>query len=242
MSHSSQQLHHPAVRVLIVDDQQLMREGIASLLKIQDGLEIVGTAANGQEAVEQAKSQQPDVILMDVRMPVLDGVAATEQIHRQLPDCKVLMLTTFNDDAYVIEALQVGASGYLLKDLPAGDLAQAILAVHRGIYQLDPAVADHVTALLSRSQATQGTSQAESVSPGPVQSAPASRPFGPTDLTERELEVLRLIAQGATNREIAEALVISEGTVKNHISSILGRLNVRDRTQAAIYARDQGLL
>jgi DNA-binding NarL/FixJ family response regulator len=242
VSQWNKQAPNPAVRVLIVDDQHLMREGIASLLQIQPGIDIAGTAANGQEALELAISQEPDVILMDVRMPVLDGVAATEQIHRQLPDCKVLMLTTFNDEAYVLEALQVGASGYLLKDLPAQDLAQAIQAVHRGIYQLDPAVADHVTALLSRSQAQREASQTENVSPVPVPSASIATAFRPTDLTERELEVLRLIAKGATNREIAEELVISEGTVKNHISNILGRLNVRDRTQAAIYARDQGLL
>ena len=225
----SQQSSEQAVRVLIVDDQQLMRDGIASLLKIQDGLEIVGMAANGQEAVELATSQQPDVILMDVRMPVLDGVAATEQIHRQMPACKIVMLTTFNDEAYVLEALQVGASGYLLKDLPARDLAQAIQAVHRGIYQLDPTVADQLKALLSRAQTAREQ-------PG------ALKAIDEADLTERELEVLRLIARGATNREIAETLVISEGTVKNHISNILGRLNLRDRTQAAIYARDHGLL
>lgn len=226
---ASQQAAEQAVRVLIVDDQQLMRDGIASLLKLQDGLEIVGMAANGQEAVELAASQQPDVILMDVRMPVLDGVAATEQIHRQIPACKILMLTTFNDEAYVLEALQVGASGYLLKDLPARDLAQAIQAVHRGIYQLDPTVADQLKALLSRAQTAREQ-------PGALKATDEA------DLTERELEVLRLIARGATNREIAETLVISEGTVKNHISNILGRLNLRDRTQAAIYARDHGLL
>ena len=225
----SQQAAEQAVRVLIVDDQQLMRDGIASLLKLQDGLEIVGMAANGQEAVELATSQQPDVILMDVRMPVLDGVAATEQIHRHIPACKILMLTTFNDEAYVLEALQVGASGYLLKDLPARDLAQAIQAVHRGIYQLDPTVADQLKALLSRAQTAREQ-------PGALKATDEA------DLTERELEVLRLIARGATNREIAETLVISEGTVKNHISNILGRLNLRDRTQAAIYARDHGLL
>ena len=225
----SQQSSEQAVRVLIVDDQQLMRDGIASLLKLQDGLEIVGMAANGQEAVELATSQQPDVILMDVRMPVLDGVAATEQIHRQIPACKIVMLTTFNDEAYVLEALQVGASGYLLKDLPARDLAQAIQAVHRGIYQLDPTVADQLKALLSRAQTAREH-------PGALKATDVA------DLTERELEVLLLIARGATNREIAETLVISEGTVKNHISNILGRLNLRDRTQAAIYARDHGLL
>jgi DNA-binding NarL/FixJ family response regulator len=238
----SRQVPDPAVRVLIVDDQQLMREGIASLLTIQDGIEIVGMAANGEEALEQAISQQPDVILMDVRMPVLDGVAATDQIHRQLPACKILMLTTFNDDAYIVEALQVGASGYLLKDLPAGDLAQAIQAVHRGIYQLDPSVADRLKALLSGSQSAREGSLAESKSSGSPDGPSSSNPFGLSELTQRELEVLRLIAKGATNREIAEELVISEGTVKNHISNILVRLNVRDRTQAAIYARDHGLL
>jgi DNA-binding NarL/FixJ family response regulator len=233
------------VRVLIVDDQQLMREGIASLLKIQDGIEIVGTAANGQEALEQAISQQPDVILMDVRMPVLDGVAATQQILQQVSTCKILMLTTFNDDAYILDALKAGASGYLLKDLPARDLAQAIQAVHRGIYQLDPSVASHLKALLSQSQVLQESSRAQGMPSTPVAGASIFHPFKIselTELTERELEVLRLIAKGATNREIAEALVISEGTVKNHISNILGRLNLRDRTQAAIYARDHGLL
>ena len=248
MSHSSQQLSDadpdadPLVRVLVVDDQQLMRDGIASLLRVQAGIEIVGTAANGQEAVERASSQQPDVILMDVRMPVLDGVAATEQIHRQMPACKILMLTTFNDDTYILEALQVGASGYLLKDLPARDLAQAIRAVHRGIFQLDPSVADQLKALLSQSRATREDSQKKNVSTAPAADTPNANPFGLTELTGRELEVLRLIAKGATNREIAEALVISEGTVKNHISNILVRLNVRDRTQAAIYARDHSLI
>jgi DNA-binding NarL/FixJ family response regulator len=236
----SQQASEPAVRVLIVDDQQLMREGIASLLKLQDSIEIVGTAANGQEALEHALIQQPDVILMDVRMPVLDGVAATERIHRQLPDCKILMLTTFNDEAYVLEALQVGASGYLLKDLPARDLAQAVQAVHRGIYQLDSAVMDQVRSALA--QAKQADLQTVSALPQTEQRFSGSSALKHPDLTEREIEVLRLIAKGATNREIAEELVISEGTVKTHISNILSRLNLRDRTQAAIYAREHALL
>ncbi len=227
-----QQGRDAVVRVLVVDDQQLMREGIASLLRIQDGIEIIGTAANGQEALERAVSMQPDVILMDVRMPVMDGVVATEQVRRQLPDCKILMLTTFDDEEYVIEALRVGASGYLLKDIPAHDLAQAVQAVHRGIYQLDPAVMSRIMASLT------GLKHAES--PVPVPPAPGSLKHA--GLTDREIEVLRLIAQGATNREIAETLVISEGTVKNHISNILSRLGLRDRTQAAIYAREHALL
>lgn len=238
-----QQGRDAVVRVLVVDDQQLMREGIASLLRIQNGIEIIGTAANGQEALEQAVSMQPDVILMDVRMPVMDGVVATEQVRRQLPACKILMLTTFDDEEYVIEALRVGASGYLLKDIPAHDLAQAVQAVHRGIYQLDPAVMSRVMASLT------GLKRAESPVPVPLapslskeHAAPAPGSFKHAGLTDREIEVLRLIAQGATNREIAETLVISEGTVKNHISNILSRLGLRDRTQAAIYAREHALL
>jgi DNA-binding NarL/FixJ family response regulator len=218
------------VRVLVVDDQRLMRDGIASLLSIQDGIEVVGTAASGQEALERALELRPDVILMDVRMPVIDGVVATAQVRRQLPSCQVLMLTTFDDEEYVIDALRAGACGYLLKNIPAPDLARAVQAAHRGIYQLDPAVANKVVASLARS-----------TKPAPSSSAPPVLSTVP-DLTGRELEVLRLIAQGATNREIAESLVISEGTVKNHISNILSRIGLRDRTQAAIYARENGLL
>ncbi|QBD79280.1 response regulator transcription factor [Ktedonosporobacter rubrisoli] len=221
------------IRVLVVDDQRLMRDGIASLLSIQDGIEVVGAAADGQEALEQALALQPDVILMDVRMPHMDGVEATVQICRQLPACRVLMLTTFDDEEYIVDALRAGASGYLLKNIPSPDLAKAIQAVHTNIYQFDPTVAGKVVASLTRPQA----SQAQTAAAGTA--ADRARTL---DLTEREIEVLRLIARGATNREIAQGLVISEGTVKNHISSILSRLGLRDRTQAAIYAREQGLL
>lgn len=229
----SEDLPTPPVRVLVVDDQRLMRDGIASLLSIQDGIEVVGTAANGQEALERAQNLHPDVILMDVRMPVMDGVAATAQVRRQLPDCQVLMLTTFDDEEYVVNALNVGASGYLLKNIPAPDLARAVQAAHRGIYQLDPSIAGKVVASLTRP--TRSSSPPPSTSNAPVA-------LNHSDLTSREIEVLRLISQGATNREIAEHLVISEGTVKNHISNILSRLGLRDRTQAAIYARENGLL
>ena len=236
-------LQNHIVRVLVVDDQRLMRDGIASLLEMQDAIEVVGTASNGQEALEKAVSLRPDVILMDVRMPVMDGVVATGQVRRQLPSCRILMLTTFDDEEYVIEALRAGASGYLLKDLPAPDLASAVQAVYKGIYQLDPVVASKVIASLSRPRTIDSAQQ-----PVPVSSAsPAMGDAGtpsprPADLTGREVEVLRLIAKGATNREIAEQLVISEGTVKNHISNILSRLGLRDRTQAAIYARENGWL
>ncbi len=213
-----------AVRVLVVDDQRLVREGIASLLGLQEGIEVVGTAVDGQEAVERATVLAPDVILMDVRMPVMDGIAATAAIRRALPDCRVLMLTTFDDEEYIIRSLQAGAMGYLLKDIPAGHLAQAIRLTYAGIFQLSPSVAGKLVGQLS------ARGKAE----------PPSAP--PADLTERELEVLRLLARGATNREIAEALMVSEGTVKNHVSNILGRLGLRDRVQAAIYAYDHGLV
>jgi len=231
------------VRVLVVDDQRLMRDGIVSLLEMQDGIEVVGTASNGQEALEKAVSLRPDVILMDVRMPVMDGVVATGQVLSKLPSCRILMLTTFDDEEYVLDALRAGASGYLLKDLPAPDLASAVRAVYKGIYQLDPAVASKVIASLSRPRAIDSAKQ-----PAPVSSTSSTMGdagyLSPrsADLTGREVEVLRLIAKGATNREIAEQLVISEGTVKNHISNLLSRLGLRDRTQAAIYARENGWL
>jgi DNA-binding NarL/FixJ family response regulator len=211
--------------VLIVDDQRLIREGIASLLDIQEGVRVVGLAVDGQDAVEKALTLRPDVVLMDVRMPVMDGVVATARIREQLPDCHVLMLTTFDDDEYIVESLRAGASGYLLKDIPAADLARAVRQVKAGVYQLAPSV---VGKLVGTAKGPPGTSQDD------VRTQT-------TGLTQRELEVLRLIATGATNREIADALVISEGTVKNHVSSILSQLGVRDRIQAALYAHEHGL-
>ncbi|MDQ3790102.1 MAG: response regulator transcription factor [Actinomycetota bacterium] len=202
-----------AIRVLVADDQRLVREGIASLLSIQPGIEVVGTAADGREAVEQAKTLTPDVVLMDVRMPDMDGVTATALLA---PTHHVIMLTTFDDEEYVVQALRAGAVGYLLKDLPAAKLAEAIRMAHAGVTQLDQAAAQHVASALA-----------------PRSAAP---------LTTRETEVLRLIAAGATNREIAARLYLSEGTVKNHISKILTRLGLRDRTQAALYARDNNVL
>jgi DNA-binding NarL/FixJ family response regulator len=229
------------VRVLVVDDQRLMREGIASLLSIQNGIEVVGTAINGQDALEQAVQLHPDVILMDVRMPIMDGVEATALVRRQNLACQILMLTTFDDDEYVINALRAGATGYLLKDIPAADLAKAIQAAHKGIYQLDPTVANKVVASLTGRHLRSTQDQQTSIPVIPGGDKPSYAIYN-GDLTAREVEVLRLIAVGATNKEIARRLIISEGTVKNHISSILSRLNLRDRTQAAIYARENGLL
>lgn len=214
------------VRVLVVDDQALMRDGLVSLLSLEHGIDVVGTAANGEEAVRQAIALEPDVILMDVRMPIMDGVAATVHIRRDLGNTPILMLTTFDDDAYVFAALQAGATGYLFKDLPATDLAHAIHAAHRRIYQLDSTIGAKLVAALTPP-------------PPPLPVATSGAPV--PGLTEREREVLRLVSKGATNREIANVLIIGEATVKSHISNILGRLGLRDRTQAAMYARDHGL-
>ena len=216
------------IRVLVVDDQRLIREGIASLLDLEPGLAVVGTAADGAAAVELAVQLRPDVVLMDVRMPTVDGVAATEVVRQRVPGCRVLMLTTFDDEEYVLRALRAGAAGYLLKDLPAGDLAQAVRLAHAGVDQHNPAVISRLLGALDRVP----------VDPLP---APAANPPAPLLLTPRELDVLRLIAAGANNREIARRLFLSEGTVKNHVSNILTRLGLRDRTQAALFARDHHL-
>ena len=207
------------IRLLVVDDQQLIREGIASVLDIQEGITVVGTATNGEEAVAQAEALAPDLILMDVHMPVMDGIEATERVRNRHPDCQVVMLTTFDDDEYIIRSLQAGACGYLLKDIPADDLAEAVRLAHSGVYQLSPEVAGKLVGAFEEVSAR--TEAAE---------------FVKHDLTQRELEVLKLLSTGATNAEIAGQLVVSEGTVKNHVSNILGRLGLRDRTQAAIYA------
>ncbi|MFF4389487.1 response regulator [Streptomyces sp. NPDC001552] len=216
-----------AVRVLVVDDQELVREGIASLLGIQPGITVIGAVPDGRQAVEAAVAHHPDVVLMDVRMPVMDGVTAVAELADRAPDCKVIMLTTFDDDEYVGRALGAGAIGYLLKNLPSAELAAAVRLAHAGVAQLDAAVARRLAAGLSH--------------PAPPAPAPAPAP-ALSALTERETDVLRLIATGSTNREIAGRLFLSEGTVKNHISRVLSRLGLRDRTHAAIYARDHGLL
>jgi DNA-binding NarL/FixJ family response regulator len=218
----------PPVRVLVADDQQLIREGIASLLGIQPGIEVVGTARDGREAAERAAALAADVVLMDVRMPGCDGTQATARIRRELPACRVVMLTTFDDEDYVVQALRAGAVGYLLKDLPAAELASAVRLAHAGIAQFGAQATGRLTAALARHP------------------APAAGDASPVKqgqpLTAREADVLRLVARGATNREIAARLFLSEGTVKNHVSRILARLGLRDRTHAAIYARDHGLI
>jgi DNA-binding NarL/FixJ family response regulator len=215
-----------AIRVLVVDDQRLVCDGIVSLLHVQKELVVVGTAADGREAVEQALALKPDVILMDVRMPVMNGVEATAEILSQLSTCCIIMLTTFDDDAYVKDALRAGARGYLLKDMQIADLATAIVAASRGVYQLTSSIVGRF------------------IAPDTIQqkSEPPSDTATESRLTRREQEILHLIATGATNREVAEHLIISEGTVKNYLARLFNRLGLRDRTQAVIYAREHGLI
>jgi DNA-binding NarL/FixJ family response regulator len=216
-----------AIRVLLVDDQALFREGLETLLSVHKDIEVAGQASNGQEAVEIAAQVQPDVVLMDMRMPVLNGVRATRRLKRALPQCKVIVLTTFDDDEYVFDALRAGAVGYLLKDVPSARLVEAIRATARGESILEPSVAAKVIAEFTRVSSMVPAAQMEQlVEP----------------LSERELEILGLIARGASNKEIADQLFIAEGTVKNHVTHILGKLGVRDRTQAALKARELGLL
>ena len=211
------------IRILLVDDQYLIREGIASLLELEATVEVVGIAGNGQEAIAQALDLKPHIILMDVRMPEMNGVEATAQIRQALPTCQIIMLTTFDDEEFIVQSLLAGACGYLMKDIPPQDLVQAIKLAHAGVYQLAPEVAGKLIGALKSNQ------------------APVTKPPIETPLTARELEVLKLLAKGTTNKGIAQALYVSEGTVKNHVSNILMRLDLRDRTQAAIYAVENGL-
>ena len=221
-------------RVLIVDDQALMREGLQTLLEIDQSIHVVGTAANGQEGLVQARALAPDVVLMDIRMPVLDGIAATRAVKESQPHIRVLMLTTFDDDELIVAALQAGASGYVLKDTPSEQLARDIRAVRSGEASLSPSVARKVIGELLARQAPHH--------PASVAVEQRVDGTGREALSNRELAVLRLVAQGLSNREIGSRLFIVEGTVKNHISSVLSKLRLRDRTQAVVYAKEQGLL
>lgn len=211
-----------SIRVLVVDDQQLIRQGISTLLNLQQGIDVVGQADDGIQAVDLAKRARPDLILMDIRMPNMNGIDALAKIKQMLPQCKVLMLTTFSDQEYIVQSLKAGACGYLLKDIPSEDLAQAVRLAHAGIYQLDPNVAGKLVGDLFSQESHAAAAVSETPPDIPV--------------TPRELEVLHLIASGASNKEIADQLFISEATVKKHISNILIALDLRDRTQAAIYA------
>jgi DNA-binding NarL/FixJ family response regulator len=214
------------VSVLLVDDQAMFREGLRTLLSVEPGIEVVGEAEDGEAAVRQVQVLRPQVVLMDLRMPILGGVGATRRIRAQEPRSQVIVFTTFDDDEDVFEALRAGAVGYLLKGAPREKLVEAIRLVAGGESFLQPSIAAKVVAEFSRL---------------PPPARPAGQASLAENLSERELEVLRHLALGMSNKEIALALFIAEGTAKNHMTNILGKLGVVDRTQAALRARELGL-
>ncbi len=209
------------IRVLVVDDHVVVREGLCALITARPDMKVVGEAADGIEAVLQARSQQPDVILMDLAMPRRGGIEATQEIKQENANARILVLTSFAEDKNVFLAIKAGAQGYLLKDSSSRDLIEAIRAVYQGELSLQPSIALKVIRELSR---------------------PTDLPLAEQPLTGREVEVLKLVAQGLSNQEIAEELVISERTVTTHVSNILAKLHLANRTQAALYAIREGLL
>jgi DNA-binding NarL/FixJ family response regulator len=203
--------------VVLADDQRIVREGLATLLGLLQGIEVLGTASDGEEAIALVERLRPDVVLMDLRMPRCDGVEATRRLRERTPDCKVIVLTTYADDRSVLEALRAGARGFLTKDAGADEIERAIAAVVRGEAAIDPAVQHHLL------------------------EAVAARPELPNGLTPREAEVLALIAEGLTNAEIAARLVVTEATVKSHVNHVFTKTGARDRAQAVTYAYRNGL-
>ena len=207
------------IQILLVEDQTLMRQGLKTILDLEPGFRVIGEAANGESGVQMALEMRPDVVLMDIQMPQLNGVEATTQLCRQWPEAKVIILTTFDRDDYVYQGVRAGALGYLLKDAPANKLIETIRRVHAGEVFIQPEIASRALREMMRPTTT-----------------------GMEPLSEREREVLVLLAQGASNKEMAEKLFITEGTVKNHVSNILAKLQAENRTQAADIARRHGLV
>ncbi|MEY2831972.1 MAG: hypothetical protein RLZZ574_1230 [Cyanobacteriota bacterium] len=207
------------IRLLLVDDQELVCQGLRAMLNLESDIQVVGVANNGQVAIQQVEALQPDVILMDIRMPVMDGREATRIISQRFPEIKVLVVSTFDEDDYIAHSIKAGAKGYLLKDMPVEELAQAIRLVARGYSQMGPGLMEKMFDGIVSDQSDTETEQPELV-----------------ELTAREIDVLNLIGTGCTNREIAQQLYIAEGTVKSHVTHILNRLNLRNRAQIAIYA------
>ncbi|MDH5506252.1 MAG: response regulator transcription factor [Anaerolineae bacterium] len=213
------------IRLLLVDDQELMREGLRTVLELEPDLVVAGEAANGQAALDSYLEVQPDVVLMDIRMPVKDGVEATREMLARWPEALIIILTTFDDDEYIFQALRAGALGYLLKDVSGQELAKAIRTVAAGGALIEPSVARKMFAEFARLQPPSAASGEQLLE----------------SLSEREIEVLRLVSQGLTNKEIAMRLHLAEGTVKNYVTGVLGKIGARDRTQAAIRAHELGL-
>lgn len=212
---------------MLVDDQSLFREALRTLLALQEDFEIVAEAENGARALDLAKKHRPDVVLMDLRMPVMGGVEATRRMAQASPAARVVVLTTFDEDGEIFEAMRAGALGYLLKACSADKLCESVRAAAKGTSVLEPSVAAKMMAELNRLSAREGRRPAQSLA---------------DPLSERELAVLRLLADGCSNKEIGSRLNITEGTVKNHMTNVLGKLGVLDRTQAALRAREMGLI
>lgn len=211
------QIHNKnMIKILLADDQEMFRQGLAALLSLESDLEIVGEASNGQEAIKLTESSQPDIILMDVQMPICNGVEATRIIHQRFPWIKILVLTTFDNDDYVWQSLEAGALSYLLKSTSSTEVINALRALYRGQSQLDSTIAKKVFSRLK-----------------PLEKQIDYHAL----LSKRELEVLQLLGRGKSNKEIAKSLHLSEGTVRNHLSNIFCKLDVRDRTQAALWAQ-----
>ncbi|MFQ5617304.1 MAG: response regulator [Anaerolineales bacterium] len=222
-----------SISILVVDDQRLMRDGLRILLELEPDFDVVGEAENGQAALDAYEQLTPDIVLMDIRMPVMDGVEAIRRLRARWPDARVIILTTFDDDEYVFEGLRAGALGYLLKDVSGEELADAIHTVVGGGALIDPSVTRKVVAEFARLMSP-------SIGfPSPAQPGNESLP---EPLSDREFEILQLLSEGLTNREIARRVYLAEGTVKNYVSNILGKIGARDRTHAVIKGQEMGLL
>jgi len=198
----------------VVDDDALIRDGLSILLDMEEDIDIVGTACNGQEAFELCKKVSPDIVLMDIRMPVMDGVLGTRLIKQHFSDIKIIILTTFKDDEYIKEAIKSGAEGYILKNQPSDSIIETLRIVNKGNIVLEKEVADMLSAMLKDDRKTDAKQ---------------------IDFTEREMDILKLVGEGLSNREIAERLYLGEGTVRNYVTALLEKLNLRDRTQLALY-------
>jgi DNA-binding NarL/FixJ family response regulator len=210
------------MKIIICDDQAIVRDGLVMLVKLEPDIQIIGTGEDGAEAIELVEKEKPDLVLMDLKMPVMNGVEATRRIKTKFPEVKVLVLTTYDDDQWVFDAIQAGASGYLLKDTPREKLIEAIRGTMSGKNYVDPSIAGKVLDQVSSHQTQPATSITNK-------------------LTDREIDILRLVARGLSNTDISERLFLSEGTVRNHVSAILTKLEVSDRTQAAVIAIQHGL-
>ncbi len=233
-----------AIRVMVVDDQELIREGLSIILDAQPDLEVVGQAANGREAIALVDRSRPDVILMDIKMPVMNGIEATRQIKTAYPKIQILILTTYSEDELIFEGVRAGASGYLLKDITRGDLAEAVRGAVRGEAQIDPAVASQVLSEFQRMANVLRARTATLKEPSREhEDTTHEKDLPPIEaLTDREETILKLLTEGLTNAGIAAQLHLSEGTVKNYVSEILGKLQANDRTHAVVLAIRRGIL